>query len=63
MEFGAATKLEDLTSQYVGEEYNISEGETGRVYKITLREDLAWDDGTRIFAEAFVYTMEQIKIL
>ena len=59
MEYGAATKLEDLTSQYVGEEYNISEGETGRVYKITLRDDLKWDDGTPITAADFEYTMKE----
>jgi oligopeptide transport system substrate-binding protein len=59
MEFGAATKLEDVTSKYVGEEYGISEGETGRAYEITLREDLKWDDGTPITAADFEYTMKE----
>ena len=59
MEYGAATKLEDLTAQYVGDEYGISEGETGRVYKITLRDDLKWDDGTPITAADFEYTMKE----
>ncbi len=59
MEFGAATKLEDVTADYVGEEYNIEEGESGRAYKITLREDLKWDDGTPITAEDFEYSMKE----
>ena len=59
MEFGAATKLEDVTSKYVGEEYGISEGETGRAYEITLRDDLKWDDGTPITAADFEYTMKE----
>ena len=59
MEYGAATKLEDITANYVGDEYGISEGETGRVYKITLRDDLKWDDGTPITAADFEYTMKE----
>ena len=31
----------------------------GYAWKITLREDLKWDDGTPIDATDFVYTMEQ----
>lgn len=59
MEYAAATKLEDVTAEYVGEEWNIPEGATDRAYKITLREDLKWDDGTEIKAEDFVYTMKE----
>lgn len=59
MEYGAATKLEDVSAKYVGEKYGISEGETGRAYEITLREDLKWDDGTPITAEDFEYTMQE----
>ena len=59
MEYGAATKLEDITANYVGDEYGISEGDTGRVYKITLRDDLKWDDGTPITAADFEYTMKE----
>ena len=59
MEYGAATKLEDITANYVEDEYGISEGETGRVYKITLRDDLKWDDGTPITAADFEYTMKE----
>lgn len=59
MEYSAATKLEDVTSQYVGEKWGISENETGRAYKITLRDDLKWDDGTPIDATDFEYSMQE----
>ena len=52
MKYAAATKLEDVTAEYVGEG-------KGLAYKITLREDLKWEDGTPIKAEDFVYTMQQ----
>ncbi|MBR5252636.1 MAG: hypothetical protein IKV39_02025 [Clostridia bacterium] len=52
MKYAAATKLEDVTAEYVGEG-------SGLAYKITLREDLKWEDGTPIKAEDFVYTMQQ----
>ena len=44
---------EDVTSQYVGK-YGIEEGDTARAYKITIRNDLKWDDGTPITAYDFV---------
>ena len=58
MKYGAATKLEDVTAEYA-EEWNLPAEGKGYAYKITLREDLAWSDGTRIFAEDFVYTMQE----
>ncbi len=57
--YEAATKLEDVSADYVGTDWNIPEGAVGRAYKITLREDLKWHDGTPIKAEDFVYTMQQ----
>ena len=59
MEYSAATALEDVTEDYIGEEWRIPEGATARAYKITLREDLKWDDGTPIDASDFVYTMKE----
>lgn len=59
VKYSAATKLEDVTSQYVGEKWGIEEGEKYRAYAITLRNDLKWDDGTPIKAEDFVYSMQQ----
>ncbi len=60
MKYEAATKLEDVSADYVGDKWGIKEGATGMAYKITLREDLKWDDGTPIKAEDFVYTIEQL---
>ncbi len=59
MKYDAATKLEDVSKDYVGDKWGIPEGATGMAYKITLREDLKWDDGTAIKAEDFVYTMKE----
>ena len=43
----------DVTAEYVGEQWGIEEGETGRAWKITLRDNLAWQDGTPIKAADF----------
>lgn len=59
MKYDAATKLEDVSAQYVGDKWGVKEGAKGFAYKITLREDLKWDDGTPIKAEDFVWTMQQ----
>ena len=58
MEFGAASALEDISDK-VDAKWNVPEGGKGYAYKITLREDLKWEDGTPITAEDFVYTMQQ----
>ncbi len=57
MQYGAATKLEDVTDAY-RDAWDLPEGK-GYAYKITLREDLKWDDGTAIKAEDFIYTMKE----
>ena len=57
--YSAATKLEDVTDEYAGR-YGVQEDATsGQAFRITLRNDLKWDDGTPIDAEDFVFTMEQ----
>lgn len=43
----------DVTAEYVGK-YGIVEGDKNKVYKITLRNDMMWEDGTKIVAEDFV---------
>ena len=58
MEYSAATALEDVSDK-VDAKWNVPEGKKGYAWKITLREDLKWDDGTEITAEDFVYTMQQ----
>ncbi|MBO5735656.1 MAG: hypothetical protein J6S15_06100 [Clostridia bacterium] len=58
--YSAATKLEDVTSTvdakwgYTAEQ----KAEGGYAWKITLRDDLKWDDGTPIKAADFVYSMK-----
>ena len=61
VEYSAATKLTDVTSEYAGNaKWGIEAGETsGRAYVIKLREDLKWEDGTPIKAADFVYTMKE----
>lgn len=59
--YSAATKLEDVTSS-VDAEWGYTadqKKEGGYAWKITLRDDLKWDDGTAIKAADFVYTMQQ----
>ena len=53
VDYDGATKLEDV-SELLGKAPG-----SGYAYKITLREDLKWDDGTPIKAEDFVYSMKQ----
>ena len=60
--YSAATKLEDVTATvdakwgYTDEQ----KAEGGYAWKITLRDDLKWDDGTAITAADFVYSMQQL---
>ena len=61
VEYDAATKLEDVTETYAGNAaYNVPATATsGYAYKITLRDDIKWEDGEAITAEDFVYTMKE----
>ncbi len=60
--YSAATKLEDVTATvdakwgYTDEQ----KAEGGYAWKITLRDDLKWDDGTPITAEDFEYSMKEL---
>lgn len=59
--YEAATKLEDVTSQY-GAAWGLTADQIsagGYAWRITLRDDLAWDDGTPIKASDFVYSMKE----
>ena len=55
--YSAATKLEDVTST-VDAKWGYTADQKGYAWKITLRDDLKWDDGTPITAEDFVYSMQ-----
>ena len=59
--YSAATKLEDVTST-VDVKWGYTDAqkeEGGYAWKITLRNDLKWDDGTPITAADFIYSMQQ----
>ena len=57
--FDAATALEDVTEDYAGQ-YGLKDtAKENLAYKITLREDLKWHDGTAIDADDFVYSMQE----
>lgn len=59
--YQAATALTDVTEEF-GSTWGLTQKQIqagGYIWKITLRDDLKWDDGTAIKAEDFVYTMEQ----
>ena len=60
--YSAATKLEDVTSS-VDAKWGYTDAqkaEGGYAWKITLRNDLKWDDGTAITAADFEYSMQQL---
>lgn len=61
VEYDGAKQLEDVTEEYAGNEnWAVPEDATaGYAYKITLRDDLKWDDGTPIHAKDFVYSMKE----
>lgn len=61
VEYSAATKLEDVTAT-VDSKWGYSDAQKaagGFAWRITLRDDLKWDDGTAIKASDFVYSMEK----
>ena len=58
----AAAMPVDVTADYAGnEKYNVPAGATsGYAFKIALNEDLTWEDGTKIDADTYVYSMEKM---
>lgn len=48
----------DVTADYVGEKWGIEDDETSRAWKIVLRDDLRWEDGTPIVAADFIRSSE-----
>ncbi len=56
----AAGEPIDVSADYVGEEWGIAEGEEHRAWKIPLRSDMKWNDGTPINAHDFVKSYEYL---
>ena len=57
IKYMAAIGLEDVTAEYK-EAWNLA-GDRGYAFKITLRDDLKWENGDPIVAADFVYTMQE----
>lgn len=55
----AAAMPVDVTADYVGQ-YGIVEGESAKAWKIALNPLMTWNDGTKINAETYVYSMKQL---
>lgn len=55
----AAAMPVDVTAEYVGQ-YGIVEGEKNKAWKIALNPLVTWNDGTKINAETYVYSMKQL---
>ena len=57
IKYMAAAGLEDVTAEYK-DAWNLA-GDRGYAFKITLRDDLKWENGDPIKAADFVYTMQE----
>ena len=55
----AAEMPVDVTAEYVGQ-YGIEEGETAKAWRIALNQDATWDNGEKITADDFVYSLQQL---
>ena len=55
----AAAMPEDVTAQYAGQYGIPADATEGYAWKIALRQDLKWDDGTPITSKDYAYTVEQ----
>lgn len=48
----------DVTAEYVGQ-LGVKEGETGKAWRIALNPELCFEDGTKVNADDYVYSMQQ----
>lgn len=48
----------DVTAEYAGK-YGVAEGETGKAWRIALNPDACFEDGTKITADDYIYSMQQ----
>ena len=55
----AADVAQDVTAEYVGQ-FGVQEGETGKAWRIALNQDATWDDGTKITAEDYLYSIKEL---
>lgn len=56
----AASMPIDVTADYVGDTWGLTEDDSARAWLIELRDDLAWEDGTPITANDFVESAKRL---
>lgn len=56
----AAAMPKDVSDLYVSDKWNIKDGEANRAWRIQIREDLEWEDGTPIKAEDFYESLRRV---
>lgn len=49
----------DVTAEYVGK-FGVEEGETAKAFRIALNKDATWDNGEKITADDYIYSMQQM---
>lgn len=49
----------DVTAEYAGS-YGVQEGETAKAWRIALNRDATWDNGEKITADDYVYSLQQL---
>ncbi len=62
-QYDTAESVVDVTSSATAEQrakWDIAEGETGRVWRITLDPAVAWQDGSGIDASDYLWSMEKL---
>lgn len=55
----AADVAQDVTAEYAGQ-YGVAEGDTGKAWRVPLNQDITWDDGTKVTAADFEYSIQQL---
>ncbi|MBR5344646.1 MAG: hypothetical protein IK127_02320 [Clostridia bacterium] len=48
----------DVTAEYVGR-FGVEEGETAKAWRIALNQDATWENGEKITADDYIYSMQQ----
>ena len=54
----AAELPQDVTAEYVGK-FGVAEGETAKAWRIALNQDATWENGEKITADDYIYSMQQ----
>lgn len=56
----AASYPVDVTSEYVGEKWGITENDQYRAWKIELNPNACWENGVKIDAETYLYSIKAL---